>query len=143
MDFSFDTGEKWIIVNDFLRAIERVHLDHPVWTQDLDKIKKYSSRGAAQKTLDKIKSPLFIQVKQVKDIFNRLYYIGRSTEKKNYGMIICGRYWVHQNATLDPDEYFHTREAAQEALDKLKQKIILEHHDLIMRCRDVKLPDPD
>ena len=143
MDFSFEVGEKWIIVNDFGRAVERVHLDHPVWTQDLDRIKKFSSREAAQKSLDKINSPLFIQIKQVKDLFNRFYYIGRSTDKKNYGTIICGKFWVHQNATLDPEEYFESREAAQIALDKLKQNTILSHHDLIMKCREIQLPDPD
>jgi hypothetical protein len=144
MDFFISYGDRWIVANDRDRALERFHQDHPVWTSDVDRINRYKSREAAQRACDKILKLNLIHcgVKRLKDLFTPMYCVTRSTERKNYGMIITYMVWVHKNSNIT-DEYHQTRDAAQAALDKLKQDIVLEHHDLIMRCRGVELPDPD
>ena len=140
---SFLLGELWVIVNHYERCIERIYQGKPVWTNDLDRIKKYKTQKAALAAMEKIDAPVGFEVKQLKDVFNYMYYIGTSTEKKNYGAILCGLYWIHNRANYDPNEFFTSREEAQEALDKLKQNTIFKYHQMVMMCRDIKLPDPD
>jgi len=137
MDFCLQDGEKWVVVSGADRVLVEVKASgDPVWEVQMSRSKLFPDQ---ETTLNFItKNNLHGTPAQVKDKFTPAYLVFRAKEQVR--RIHCELTWVHKNSQ-QRSVYFHTTEQAQVELDKLKRELVLEHQEVIMYARGLKLPE--
>lgn len=137
MDFSLQDGEKWIVSSHSGRVLVELKASGiPIWEVQFTRTKFFTSHTAALNFITE--NAIHGVPAQVKDLFIPVYLVLRIKEQTR--RIHCELTWIHQNSQR-MSSYFQTPEAAQAELDKLKRELILEHQEVIMYCRDLKLPE--
>jgi hypothetical protein len=137
MDFSLQDGEKWIVASGSGRVLVELRASgDPVWEVQFSRAKFFTDYQDALNFITENK--LHGSPAQVKDLFIPVYLVLRIKEQVR--RIHCELTWIHQNSQR-MSSYFQTKEAAQVELDKIKQELILEHQEVIMYCRGLKLPE--
>lgn len=137
MDFSLQDGEKWVIASGSGRVLVELKASgDPVWEVQMSRSQLFPDKEAALNFITENK--VHGTAAQVQDLFIPMYLVIRIKEQTR--RIHCELTWVHQNSQRR-SSYFETREAAQLELDKLKRDLILEHHQVIMYCRELELPE--
>jgi len=137
MGFSLSFGEKYVITSGSGRVLERIYKNKPVWQPNMKSAKTFNSYQAAHNCLHS--NQITGSVSQVKDIAEPFYLVTRLSDSPKE--IFCDIIWVHNKAVLDLPGYYRDREAAQKALDNIKQEILREYQDLIMIFKDLVLPE--
>lgn len=137
MGFSLKDGEKYVILSGSGTFLERVYKHRPVWNRQITKAKLYSSRESAQNIIDC--NNFQGTVHQFKDLAIPVYIITRVPNEKK--KILANLLWINRNSNYQCPPYYLTREKAQEALEREKLNLISEYHDIIMYCKDLKLPE--
>jgi hypothetical protein len=137
MDFSLRDGEKWIVASNSGRVLVELKASgDPVWEVQFSRSELFPDRTAALNFITENNVPGVPA--QVKDLFIPVYLVLRIKEQAR--RIHCELNWIHQNSQR-MSVYFQTPEEAQAELDRLKRELILEHQEVIMYCRGLKLPE--
>lgn len=137
MDFCLQDGDKWIVASGSGRVLVELKTSgEPVWEVQYSRSEIFPDHQAALNFITENK--VHGVPAQVKDLFIPMYLVMRIKEQVR--RIHCEITWVHQNSQRR-SSYFDNREAAQKELDKLKAEIVLEHHEVIMYSKGLKLPE--
>lgn len=150
MGFSISYGEKYIIVSGSERILERVYQKKPVWSfhDHHERIKTFNSEAAGNNFI--IKNDLdqveLIQVKsRYKPVYNIHFKYVDIDDVNTVGEAIvlrieCYMSWTDRSQPNKKTQY-DNKDDAQKALDRHKLTLIQDYQNLIMYCKDLKLPE--
>ena len=150
MGFLLSYGEKYIIVSGPERILERVYQKKPVWSfhDHHERIKTFNSEAAGNNFI--IKNDLdqveLIQVKfRYKPVYNIHFKYVDIDDVNAVGEAIalrieCYMSWIDRRQPNKKTQY-DNKDDAQKALDRHKLTLIQDYQNLIMYCKDLKLPE--